>query len=243
MSTLTQAFGVYRLHLRVMRANAVAYLLIGIIIPLASYHVIVDSQPSEEALRVLLGHVVFSAVLLGPRQGMNLVRLRVYGQQRLLTAFGVGHRTQLTANALYIASMMPLSLAVCAIGVAWSKLGAPAGIGWLAALALTFAAFAGVAYVISGTSKSAAGATMKINLFIMVSIAFCPLYYPLARVPGALRGVIGALPQTLCVEAMTASWRGAPGVVAANLGLAAWAVGLLALGFWAEGRRSAREAS
>ncbi len=239
MTSLSRAFAVYRLHLRILKANTVAYVLMGIVIPLASYQILAGSQPPEARLRLLLGHVVFAALLLGPRQGMNLVRLRMFGQGKLLEAFGVGNGTAVAANALYILSMVPFPLAVCAIGVSASHLAGPASFAWVLPLLLTFAALAGIAYVISGTSQSPAAATMKSNMVVMASLAFCPLFYPLARVPEAIRPFIGALPQTLCTEAMTAAWRGEPGATGATAALAAWAIGLLALGFWAESRKHA----
>lgn len=239
MSPLSQALGVYRLHLRVMRNNAIAYAIIGVLIPLIYFRILLPTLPPEQQLRLLVGHVVFSALMMGPRQGVNLVRLRMYGQERLLDAFGVDYKTALAANALYVLSMAPLSLLVCGVGVWLAKLPGPANAAFLLPLVVTFVALAGVAYTISGTSTSVAGATMKNNLFVIASVAFCPLFYPLERVPDALRWLVRVLPQSLCTDAMTAAWRGEPGLATPLVVLGAWAVGLLALGFALEARQRA----
>jgi len=219
--------GQYRLLLRLNRQYWFANLFVGFGFPLLLQAVLAVQVPPEGHTRLLIGNAVLALLMVTFRPSCFLpVFDRLTGRLGLLATTPLSRRGYLAAVGLDSLAMVLLPLAVVVAGVALLGVPAPASLAFAPLLVLTGGVLSAAGLWLSSFMKSLPATGLAVNAATMFLVAFCPLAYPMERVPSLLVPLVSVLPPTLCAEAMAASWSGEAVASWRLAALAAWGVGL-----------------
>lgn len=233
LTLFNAAFGQYRLWMRINRLYWVANTFFGLGIPLAFQGVLSHVVGEERGrTRLLIGNAVVGAMMVTLRKTCLTISIdREMHYRELVATTGVSRRAYLLASFFDAAtiSLLPLSL-LCLGPLVLPGVDPPASFAYLPLFVLLIVLLYATAISLASIPMSIPGIQILVNLVMMGTLALCPILYPLERVPGLFREVIGVLPPSLAVELLAASWSGVaiPGWELATL--VAWTVALLALG-------------
>lgn len=212
-------------------------LAMDVAMPVAYALLVANISPDIDRGRLATGAFLLSATLSVMRMPASvLLSERVLGIRNLLAVAGVSRSEYLAANgvsSLYFGLFPLLALAAAALLL---HVGVPDRASYWMTLGLFLITLHGLALLLSAGFRSLGAFALTANLLVMVMAVVCPLYFPLERVPSAIRPLVALLPGSLAAQ-MT---RSAAVIPADVVGLVLWALGATALGYLAfPWRRSA----
>lgn len=229
-----------RMQLMLSRTLWLPMAVTGVVLPVGFAAEFAWALGQEQRFRVIAGAVVLSSLILTLAQtGTSPADDRVHGRRAVLHVNGataVGYLIGLTGDAL-VRVVYPILvgwIAALVLGVPIPPVGV-----WLVILVLCVAALAGAGFLLSTLVATPEAVNLVINLCVVVSLAFTPLFYGPEQTPGWLAPVVRWLPTTLAADGIDNSWRSGGAWGLDLLAVAVWCVALTALGWWRVRRRFA----
>jgi ABC-type polysaccharide/polyol phosphate export permease len=233
LSAARPLLGHLRLVARLNRSAWLVHVFSGLLMPLLLLAALAAYVGPAERMRLMLGAVVFGALMAIPRKiAVSAAQDRTLGRRELLASAGLVRSAYLGSMAADAALVALLPLGVALSGSLLFGLAGPAAWGWLPLYALFVGSLYGAALCVAAVARSVEMVNVILNLSIMAALSLCPVTYPIERTPEVLRPLLAALPPSLAAELMTASWQGASLQLEGVLGLAAWSLLLGCLAWW-----------
>jgi ABC-type polysaccharide/polyol phosphate export permease len=192
------ALALSRLRLRLNRMFLGFQLVFDLALPVGYALLIGRTANPHEYLRLATGAFLLGATLSIMRlPAFVLMMERVFGTRDLLIAAGITRRDYIIANGfggLYFAIFPFAAFAVTALAL---HVPFPSAFGYWAVLALYMVTLHGAGLIIASAFKTFGPFTLTINLVLLATATFCPVFYPPDRVPGLIRPLVEFLPASL----------------------------------------------
>lgn len=231
--------GLLLLQLRLTRYFWFTNAFFGVGLPLITLAIYAQRLPGPARTRLVIGNVFLSVLMVTRNLANELAFDRISGQRDLVATTALTRSGYLGGHVLHTLTQVVLPLTVLALAFPLFHVSLPASSAWVVPFVLGYVSLIGLSLCVGAYARSLPVVSMLSNLVVLGSMAFCPLLYPVERVPAIIRPVVDLLPPTLSAELMEQAWTGqglAPGSL---LLLATWTAGLLAYGWhalpWTEG--------
>lgn len=232
MSALAPALGFFRLRVRLHRQFLAMNLFSGFGLPLIVQAAFGQQLPPEARTRLLVGNAILGVAMVVMREvSLSLVVERVLGYRDLVATTALDRRGYLLAYAGNSALLAVLPLLFLLVGPWLPGVAPPLSFRWLLPYALVAASFAALGMLLGARAESVPAVSLRANLAVLVTIAFCPVSYPVERVPDVLRPLVTLLPASLGAELLEDGWAGAPILDGRLLALGLWTLALGVLGW------------
>lgn len=228
MTTATVIAGFVRLQLVVHRANLLFSVFYGVVVPLL---LLLVARYSFDGFSISSGHIigilVLSGLLVTVRYAVFVIAdEQINGTVSLIGTTQLSSATYMVARMLEIMILGALPLMTLAIALVICDVAPPRSASWIIAYAAAIYVFGMSALCISFLVAPAT-ALLTANIVTVAAAAFCPLLYPLERVPELLQPLVVRLPPTLAADLIAKNWSaGEMTDLRSGLVLAAWAVAL-----------------
>jgi len=223
---MTLVVAYLRLQVDLHRFKALALLFYGYLLPYLIFRVADRAQMPDHRPRLLVGLLLCSATLLVLRHVGHAME-----SERTSAALALVRTTPFSKRH-YLAARGVESFALAAAPLLLTCLLARASNVWFAvtprlvvSYGLWVLSLCACAVCVSSAVK-APGSMQLLNVAALLTSTLCPLFYPAARTPQALRVVVDLLPPSLAMQAITTA---PPEAVVALCPLAVWTVSLIAL--------------
>jgi hypothetical protein len=160
--------------------------------------------------RLLIGTLVLSALVSVLRQVGKAVTMDLGGPGwELLSTTELTPNRYLAAQLLDGLSLASLPIILLALVVILGFPNAPTALGWLVPYFLGVVSFTAIGVGLAAAPRTPSPFGNPWSTVTAVSLAaFCPLLYPIDRVPEVILPIVEVLPPTLVSTAMLASWTG-----------------------------------